>query len=383
MALYYRVVVSAPATQVSAAKSFVWTPESEVVETIDCELRKEHRFISTLTVRLWDKRDGQKIWPIFNALPDPAFSNVPIQLYLSKPGEGQAASKLVFDGKVGSLQPGYPGDSHLTIVAHDNSIAARLKASYKTFKNRTSVQLAQQIAQTYGLQVDLSELGSAELKQRLIDIGANPGGFSDWAQVTRALRVDGLELYMNMKSGKLVVRKIAQLTYPTTFTPDDGNVISLEAQVNHVHGPGGGGVSRTPTPGGNRGVQVSATGSVAQEGSAEGSIGTTHRVPAQGPKTGSSGAHTESIGDLKGPSEQRRRRKDTLSLTLRLTPDIDMRHIIAIKGWGQKLDGKWYPESIRHNLVSGSHGQTTLSLITVPSSGSLRQAGIAQPAGTK
>lgn len=384
MALYFRVEVAAPATKISSAKTFTYTADSNIVETIDLELRKEHKAISTLNVRLWDPRDGGKMFPIFNALPDPGFADVGVKLYLSKAGESQAASKLVFDGKLGSLQPGYPGPSHTSLVAHDRSLGARLQASYKTFKNRTSVDLAKAISQAYGMTIDVSELGSLVLSQRLIDMGASTvgrGAFSDWAHLTRALAVDGLELYVKGKT--IYVRQTAQITYPTAFTPDDETVISFDAQINHVHGPGAGGPSKVPVPAGNKGSNLSASGSIAQEGIAEGSIATTHRVPVQGPKSTVTGAHTEGTGDLVGPSVQRRRRKDTVSLTVRLSPDIDMRHLIQLKGWGQKIDGTWYIESIHHSLVGSSAGTTALTLTTHPSSGGLKQAGIAQPAGNQ
>lgn len=375
--LKFKVEIPAPATATSSAKSFVWTADSETVQSIELDLRKESKKISTLNVRLWDPRDGLRMWPIYNALPDPSFSNVPCKLSLADPVTDKFTT--VFDGKVSSLQAGYPGPSHTSVVAHDKSLDARLQARYKTYKNKTSVQIAKQIAQDYGLDVDVSALTGLILTQRAIDVGMSTmglGAFRDWDHLTRALAVDGLELYI--KGSKIYVQQSASTVYPTTYSPDDGNVISLEVTTNHVSGPGSGGQNKTPIPGGNKGSQNSATGSVAQEAIRQGSVAVTHRKPPQGASKDASGAHTESVGTLTENAAQRRKRKDRATLILRLTPDIGMQHLIKLSGWGLKIDGNWYLESVQHSIAGGA-GTTTLHLTTTPSSGALSQAGITGP----
>src|SRR6478752_4655408 len=104
MALAFRIEVPAPATSSTAAKSFVWTGDSETVQSINLELHREHKHISCLTVQLWDPRDGVKMWPIYNALPDPAFADIPCKVSLSSPDGGPSTLTTVFDGKVTSLQ---------------------------------------------------------------------------------------------------------------------------------------------------------------------------------------------------------------------------------------------------------------------------------------
>jgi len=383
MALDFRIELPAPATSTTSAKSFVWTAQSEVVESIDIELHTEHKHVSMLNVRLYDPKQGNSYFPIYNALPDPAFADVPIKVSLQNPSAGPSSTKLVFDGKVTSLQPGYPGPTHTSIVAHDKSIAARLQARYKAYRGKTSVLIAKQIAQDYGYTLDTSEIASLVLTQRTIDIGMSTvglGAFSDMAHLSRALAVDGLEFYM--KGATIHVRQSATLVYPTTFTPDDGNVISFEAQTNHVSSPGAGGQSKSPVPGGNKGSVNAATGAVAQEAAKEGSTAVTHRTPPQGAKQGSSGAHTESARSLTAYAGQRRKRKDEVTLTLRLTPDIGMQHLIALKGWGQKIDGNWYISTIHHS-IAGQSGTTALHLTSAPTTGSQKQAGIVQPGGTR
>jgi len=383
MALAFRLEVPAPATSSTSAKSFVWTGDSEVVDSIEVELHREHKHISMLKVQLWDPKTNGQYFPIYNALPDPAFADVPCKLSIAKPDGGPSTLATVFDGKLTSLQAGYPGPTHTTIVAHDKSISARLQARYKAYHGKTSVQIAQQIAKDYGYDIDVTALAGLTLTQRAIDLGASTlglGAFSDWNHLVRALAVDGLELYF--KGSKMYVRQVATTVYPTTFSPDDGNVISIDVCTNHVGSPGAGGQSKTPTPGGNKGSTLSATGGTAQEAVKEGSTATTHRTPPQGAKQGHSGAHTESSRSLTAYAAQRRRRKDTVNLTLRLTPDIGMQHLIQLKGWGQKIDGGWYIETIAHSLA-GNAGTTTLHLTNKPSDGSQKQAGIVQPGGTR
>lgn len=383
MALAFRIEAPAPATATTVAKSFVWTGDSETVQAIDVELHREHKHVSCVTVKLWDPRQATQMWPIYNALPDPAFTNVPFKVALASNDGGPSSLRTVFDGQLTSLQAGYPGPSHTTLVAHDKSIAARRQARYKAYHGKTSVQIAQQIASDYGLTLDSSALTGLILKQRAIDLGASTvglGHFSDWQHLVRALAVDGLELYV--KGSKIFVRQVATTVYPTTFSPDDGNVIALDVMTNHVCGPGAGGQAKSPMPGASKGTTLAATGSVAQEAIKEGSVSVTHRTPPQGAQQGHTGAHTESSRSLTAFAGQRRRRKDIVNLTLRLTPDIGMQHVIALKGWGLKIDGNWFIETIHHSLV-GQAGSTTLHLTNKPSDGSEKQAGIAQPGGTR
>lgn len=384
MSQYYRIEIDQPTTSTKAGKNWVWAPDSGIVESADIELHKDGKRLSTLTLTIWDHKEGRQWWPIANALPDPAFADVPLRCYLSKPGESGSASKLVFDGKVTSLQPSWPGPSNVTIVASDRSIDMRIKASYKTIKNKTSVQLAQQIASDYGFTVDTSELVGIVLAQRVIDMGTaalGVGPFSDWNHIKRALAVDGLELYMK---GKTVhVRQSAQTVYPTTFRPDDGHVIEFRPTINHIRGPGQGGQSKNPLPGGNKGTLLSEQGSKAQEASAEKADATTHRNVPQGPSATHTGAHTESTGDNTNPSVQRRKRKDEAQLLVRALPDIGLQHVINLSGWGAKFDGQWHLATVRHFITGTGPAQTSLSLTSQPSTAGAKSGGVILPGGTR
>jgi len=59
-----------------------------------------------------------------------------------------------------------------------------------------------------------------------------------------------------------------------------------------------------------------------------------------------------------------------------------MQHLIALKGWGQKIDGNWYISTIHHS-IAGQSGTTALHLTSAPTTGSQKQAGIVQPGGTR
>lgn len=378
MSQYFRIQITQAATSSTPAKSWVWSPDSEIVQSADIELRKEGKRVSTATIVIWDPRSNLQHWPIANALPDPAFLDIPLQIYLSKPAESQAASKLVFDGKLSSIQPSFPGPSNVTLVAHDRSVDARRQASYKTFKNMTSVQIANAVANLYGYIIDTSELGPISLNQRSIEIGA--GGFgsgvlSDWNHIARALAVDGLEIYpAGNKTFK--VRVSAQTVYPHTFKPDDGFVIEYRPTINHIGGPGQGGQAKNPVPAGNKGTVPSATGTVTQEASAEKADGVTHRVIPQGPSTKNTGAHTESIGANVGPAVQHRKRKDEATLTVWALPDIGLQHIIPTQGWGGKFDHNWHLQSIKHSIAGRNPATTTMSLTSEPSGAAKNQIGI-------
>lgn len=381
MAQNYRVEIDQPATKTRVAKSWAWTADSGIIESIEVELQKEGKRITVATVSLWDKKENGQWWPITNQLPDPAFADVPIRIYLSR-ADSPSSFVLIFDGKVTSLQPGFPGPSNLVIVAHDRSIDMRMKARYRTYAKLTSVQIAQKIAADYGLTVDLSELVGVTLSPRALELGA-PGvgrGLSDHAQMVRALAADGLELYV--KGKKIKIRQLAQAKYSRTFRPDDGYVIEFRPTINHVSSPSGGGQSKTPTPGGSKGTVATAHGDEAKENQAAGTEESTHRTIPQGAKSAHTGAHTESLGSNEGKAYQNRKRKDEASLTVRGLPDIGLQHIVSLNGWGAKFDGDWHLTTAHHSIAGSGHLTTALSMTRSPSGGAQKQIGI-QPSGTR
>lgn len=383
MAQQYRVVIEQPATKTRAAKTWTWTADSNVIESIDVELQKEGKRIGVSQIGIWDPKANGKWWPICNDLPDPAFADVPVKIYLAKPGETNSASKLVFDGKLTSIQPGFPAPSNVMLVAHDRSIDLRLNARYKTYGMQTSVQIAKVIAADYDMEVDTSELTDiASLKPRSIEIGA-PGvgrGMSDHAQLVRMLAADGLELYVSGK--KIKVRKLAQVAYPHTFKPDDGIVIEFKPTINHVSSPGAGGSSKTPTPGGTKGTVSTAQGGVGKENDAAKTGETTHRTIPQAAKADHTGAHTESLGSNDGKAYQSRKRKDEATLLCWGLPDLGVHHLVSISGYGAKFDGDWHVKTVRHQLAGSAALTTSIALTRSPSGGAQKQIGI-QPSGTK
>src|SRR3990167_3717372 len=167
-----------PPLTTSQGYYIVLTDDSHQVNSIECELRTEGKRISHLTCVITDP--GMEL---FGKLPDPSFANVPVTLYMSSLGNPQSVTHLVFYGKVTSLQVGFPGPEVLTVVAHDLSIDARRQAKARTFKNKTSKQIVDEIIRDYGLSIDTSLLGDVTLVQRAVEIGMTPSdgsALSDW-----------------------------------------------------------------------------------------------------------------------------------------------------------------------------------------------------------
>lgn len=381
---YYRIEIDQPATSTRTPKTWTFTPASNKVIRADVNLRREGKRISFATVEVRDPRDGSVMWPLANELPDPAFLDVPMRIYLSKPGDSAVAAKLIFDGKQTSMQPGWPAPSTLTMVAHDRSIDMRAQARVRALKNKTSVQLAQAIASEYGYTVDTSELGGIILTQRLIDIGMSGFGratFSDWNHIVRALAVDGLELYV--KGKVIAVRKLAQLVYPQTFRPDDGTVILFKPTINHVSSPGAGGQIKGPQPGGNKGTALSTRDARKVETDAEKADGATHRKVPQGPSSTNQGAHTESTGSNDGPAFQRRKRKDEAELAIWARPDLGLQHMVNMAGYGKKFDGTWHIVDMTFPIAGNGPTQQTMRLSREPQGGALAQAKVAAPGDNK
>lgn len=382
MSQYYRFEISSPATRNKAAKSIVWTSADQIVQQAEIDVHRGDKNISTVTVIVWDQEKNRQKWPIANDIPDPAFASILFKVFLSKNGEGAAAAKLVFDGVIGSLQLSYPAVSNLTVVAHDRSLLMRAQARYRTFKNKTSVQLAKALSQDYGLEVDTSELVAIAQTQRVIDAGLGAiggGALSDWNHLVRALSVDGLELYMSGK--KVKIRKKAQAVYPHTFKPDDGLVLTFRPQINHVGSPGAGGQMKVAQPGGNKGTVAAATGTNATETNAAGNDATTDRTPPQGP-TDDGKPHTESTGSYKEQLDHRFKRKDEAELVTRSLPDLGLQHLVSVSGWGGKFDGNWHVQSVKHVITGSSPATSSISLTRELSDASSKQIGI-QPGGTR
>lgn len=367
MAQAYRLEVSSPTTATNAAKAWSFDATSGNVIHIDVELKREKHRISVLTCRIHDLK-----WDIFNALPDPAFSNVPVKLYLAPPGNPRSPTVLVFDGKVTSLQAGYPAVSTLTIVAHDKSIDMRKKAVYRTLRNKTSVQLAQEIAKEYGYTVDV-DAGSVTVRTTAVEMGAE---LSDWDHIGRALAADGL--YCHMDGSTLRIRQLATKAYPSTFSRDVPPVINLNAQINHVSGPGEGGDTKTPIALENSGT-AQAVSSTKAEADKEAASRRTHRRPVQGADASVEGAHSEDLGSSPWSNKVTgyRHRKDSATLVLTSTPDLTMLHTVPLAGWGAKVDGTWYPSTIKHTITGAEASLTTVSMERAPSASAAKSAGVA------
>lgn len=364
----YRLQISSPKTSTGAAKVWEFTPATGNVITIETSLKKDKHRISNLVAKLYDPG-----WAIFNALPDIAFWDVPVTLYLSQPGNANSVTQLVFEGKATELSAGYPGPDTMTIVAHDRSIDMRRRKLYRTFRNLTSVQIAKKIATTYGFDVEV-DLGSVQLRPVVSDIGAE---LTDWDHMARALAADGLELYHKGRS-KIAIRQAASLAYPITFQKLGPLNIKLEPKINHV-GTGAGGDKRGPVALATAGTFKAITDpSLTQAATDEKADKRSHRTPAVGAATETGGAHSEDVATRAWTNQvtQLKRRKDTATLTCDALPDIGLHHTANLAGWGGKVDGTWFLEEIKHTITGTEYPMSTLEMKRGPSSAAIKSAGI-------
>lgn len=350
------------------------TDDSHQLLQIDCELKTDGKRVSYLTCGIADPG-----WILFGKLPDPAFANVPVKLYMAKPGSEQSITHLVFEGKVTSFQAGYPGPETLTMVAHDLSIDARRQAKYRTYRNVSSVQLCRLIAKDYGYDVDASLLGDVSIVQRAIDMGVQPtegSALSDWDHMRRSLASDGLQLYV--KGSKIIIQQSQDTNYPAKFIRGEPPVITLSVNVNHIRGPGKGG-DNTLIPFQGPGDVQALKGNQLLLGAKEQSKQRTHRRPVGGANVSTTGAHSEDTTGTqwKNLVTSLKRRKDTAQLTCFPIPDFDPRYRPVLEGWGAKVDGIWFTESVKHVLLPGGAGSTTMiSIMRGPSPGSTKIANL-------
>lgn len=383
MATAFKLEIASPGTKTTSAKSWVFTGDSaqpEAVSQISTEIRKDHRRISTLTALITDPKWLTKpLDSLFTALPDPAFNDIPCRLWLAPPGSPREPTTLVFDGKLTSLQPSFPAPTLLTVVATDRSIDARKNAQLRTFKNKTSVQIAAEIAKDYSYTLDL-DTGDVVPKARAIDLGyggsVGGGKLSDWDHLCRALNADGFEVHM--EGTKLVVKRTQSTQYPTTFRHGAPGVLSFVPIIEHVRGPGASGDNKTPVALEDKGTKAAAT-ATAQEQAALKASARTHRNPIEGQASTQDGAHAERPPEVGWTNLATRlnRRKDTATLSLLPTPDLQLQHVVIIQGWGGKCDGPWYADSIRHQIVGSTYAATTVSLHRAASAAAAKSAGVA------
>lgn len=372
MASQFLLKVEAPATSVSAAKTYRITPESGLVQQLEVERVKDKGRASNLRCTLSDKD-----WQLFGALPDPTYLDVPVSLYLPEIGKPQSVTRLVFQGKMTMLGAGYPGPQKMQIVAHDNSIDARRRKLHRVLSNLSSTKLAEAILKEYGLEVEIVN-GAITPKTTVSHFGP---GLSDWDLVHRALRADGL--YVSVKGKKVSIRSTEFIAYSTIFKRGEPPIISFDVQIEHIRGAGAGGDNKSRVPVDVDNIIGATTDpfTIAEfaKASAE---NITSRRPVRSPlksSRGRTGDHTEDLGDvgLQNTVFKKRHNKDSANLTVYALNDVELYHTVTLSGWGGKVDGSWYIEAITDTFVGSGPAQTMLKLHRQASPGAAKLAGFA------
>lgn len=347
-------------------------PESGVVARIEVEERREKHAITTLVAEFIDPE-----WKMFGEFKDPAFTEVPVELYLQKAGEARSAQTLCFQGKVTTLAAGYPDRRTLVITAHDKSIDLRRRKTLGLFKNKNAVQVAKAIATSYGFEVDTSQVDDliAGLVLREIDSGITPN-LSDWDHLQRALSADGFVAVVRGK--KLHVIRAPSVAYGTTFHRDKYPVISFNVTIQHVRGPGKQGDVRGTVymegTGTQRAIRDAQDKKRADKEKAD---ARTPRRPIAGPeKSSSTKSHAEDVkgSDPASVVEQLRKRKDSAQLVIFPAPDLSVLNNVRLADWGAKVDGTWFVESVKHVIAADSSAVTALGLVRGASPGALKGA---------
>lgn len=371
MASQFLLKIEAPTTTTQAAKTYLITPETGLVQQLEVERLKDKGRASNLRCTLADKE-----WSFFGALPDPTFLAIPVSLYLPEIGRPQSVTRLVFQGKITMLGAGYPGPQKTQLVAHDHSIDARRQKRHRNLSNLSSTKLAQKILEEYGLALEVSN-GAISPKTTLSHFGP---GLSDWDLIHRALRADGL--YLSIKGKTVNVRSTEFVAYEKIFKRGEPPVFSLDVQIEHIRGAGAGGDNKTRvTLDVDNIIAATTDPSLAIEFAKSAAEAITHRRPVRAPVAPSSGgrkgSHTEDLGDLglQNIVFKNRNNKDSATLTVQALNDIELYHTVTLSGWGGKVDGPWFIEAITDTFVGSGAAQTTLKLHRHPSAAAAKAAG--------
>lgn len=368
MAQGFRIVIEAPRTQVAAARTIEWTEDSGVVQQVLNELKADDKTISYLTVRIADPG-----WSWFNALPDPAFADIPFKFYLSPAGNPNGVGVSVFEGKVTSLSAGFPGPEQLTIIGQDRSFDMRIRRRQQVFRAKSSTQIAEALATQYGLSVDIDQ-GDVQLVTRSSSFAPMA---TDWEHLRCALAADGLRCWVEGR--ELRIRQNASRDFGgQPFRRGKPPVVRLEVRVNHV-GMGGDGNTKVRQPFEDKTTTQAALASKTtqqKEAQKAGTENITHRAPLSAPASSARGSHAENVDGAKIENQAtgKRRRKDAASLTLQATPELRPEHRIELSGWGERADGVWYVEAVRHVILDdGAASSTTAALTRGPSKKAARE----------
>ncbi len=337
-----------------------YTHADGVIARIESEERREKHSVCVLSAEFLDPQ-----WDLFGKTPDPAFSNVDVKLYLAKAGEARSQQVLCFDGKVTTLAVGYPDRRALTITAHDKSVDARRNKTLQVFKNKSSAQIAEAMCKVYGWELDTRQVASeiARLVTRRVDLGFNPK-LNDWDHMQRALAADGLVAHMRGK--KVYVTRAPSVQYGTIFNKDQFPVVSLNVTIQHVRGPGGQGDVKGNVYMDGRGTQQALSGSHAKDAAKEKATARTGRMTVAGASTRS--GNIPAIEDIAGNKPEfivdyLRKRKDAAQLVILSAPDFSLLNNARLQGWGGKVDGTWFAESVKHAIAGDGPAQTTIGLM--------------------
>ncbi len=368
MATLYRIEMIVPATKKKEAFSLVFDQRDNRVQSVECELKKDKKKVSFFTCTLADS-DGKVITDI----PDPAF--VDVDLTFSFAPQDKQTPEEVFSGKVTSLHFQWgAGLSTTTVTAKDKRVMLARKAKVRTYKGQTVRQIVDAVCKEYGITTDW-DVGDVNMVARAIEFGI-PGfgahALSDWAFCRRMLASVGLDA--TFRKGKLQIRQLNTETYPITFRPGDGRVISLDATINHVRSPGDlGNVSTTAAF--DYGKEKAARGDAAKEAAlAKGGEGETFKKPIGGAKHGGTNTHAENHDATQWSNvvTRRRGRKDEATLTVNATPGVFPSMLIPLDGWGGKIDGTWEADDVKHDIFNRT---TTIHMKRGTSSGSASSSG--------
>lgn len=364
MITLFKIEIDVPKTKTTAATTLTLTTQDQSVSSVVCDMRREEkRDLSFLEIRLRDYRGR-----VLDAIPDPAFADVPLRFFMTEPGRDTPT--LVWSGIITRLAPSYP-EEDLEIVGHDKSIKMRKNAKVRALKKMTPVEAAKKLAAEYGLDTDI-DIGDLSLKARAIMMqwpGFGRESWSDWAFVKTLLLGAGLTCHVHKNS--MVIRQIATEVYPITFRPGDGRFVNFKLSINHVRGAG----SQGNVDGGVymevKGTEKALKGIGAKIAAkmVDGAARTPRRMLG-----GPTGDATVNIEDSAAPyaNDVRRRqgRKDDGTLTLNPTPGIFLHHLVDIDGCAKKVNGKWEVMGVKHVLVPQGDASTTLLLARGVSKGS-------------
>lgn len=341
----------------------IFTEATGAVMSFSVERHSMTKLESTAQVSFWDPKAI-----ILASLPDPEYFRTPVLFEVTRESDPNGRYYAVFEGYITTLEGDALPPRQCHITCHDKTFKMRTTSRLKTYRNLTGPQLVKKVAADYGLDTDIDTGGfSPTVFMEEIALTGRTGTFTDYDQLDRALREDGLEMWIEPGTDTLTVRYLPKSS-PRKIKVGVDPLISMKCRESYIGDGtkkvGGGGYAA-----GQSTKAVDEKGNPIKQQTNDVEATTTTTGAAGVPKATDDAHNRQPMAPQLGKKAKKRAHKNELDVVGLSMPDIGLDTRVDVdSGLGTThYDGLWYARRVRHDYVST--GQMTTSTFTFTRSG--------------